>query len=355
MEQAPFNQLKESRAEQQWLYVLHRTEEPAGYFFIMENSVIKKLLNRISTRSGAAKLALGVVISLIILKVIVSVISNSISITAQATDSFLDLFSIGITVIAVHMSVQPADEKHPFGHGKMEGFSALIQAFLVLGAGGFIIYSAIQRIIHRTVIKPDAGIAVMVISIIASYFLSRHLRRVAKVTESTAIDASAQNISADVYSAAGVLLGLLAVLITGWEILDPIVALVMVGFVLKAGYETATRAFRELTDYSLPKEDMAILNSCIQEHFTELVSYHAVRSRRAGSERFVELHLVMPRDVTVEKAHEMCDHLEQDIKTKLPNSSIMIHVEPCDENDCVRCDIEVCDLRNAQPRKDIDG
>jgi len=355
LEQAPFNQLKESRAEQQWLYVLHRTEEPAGYFFIMENSVIKKLLNRISTRSGAAKLALGVVISLIILKVIVSVISNSISITAQATDSFLDLFSIGITVIAVHMSVQPADEKHPFGQGKMEGISALIQAFLVLGAGGFIIYSAIQRIIHGVIIKPDAGIAVMVISIIASYFLSRHLRRVAKVTESTAIDASAQNISADVYSAAGVLLGLLAVLITGWEILDPIVALVMVGFVLKAGYETATRAFRELTDYSLPKEDMAILNSCIQEHFTELVSYHAVRSRRAGSERFVELHLVMPRDVTVEKAHEMCDHLEQDIKTKLPNSSIMIHVEPCDENDCVRCDIEVCDLRNAQPRKDIDG
>ena len=347
--------MKESRAEQQWLYVLHRTEEPAGYFFIMENSVIKKLLNRISTRSGAAKLALGVVISLIILKVIVSVISNSISITAQATDSFLDLFSIGITVIAVHMSVQPADEKHPFGHGKMEGISALIQAFLVLGAGGFIIYSAIQRIIHGVIIKPDAGIAVMVISIIASYFLSRHLRRVAKATESTAIDASAQNISADVYSAAGVLLGLLAVLITGWEILDPIVALVMVGFVLKAGYETATRAFRELTDYSLPKEDMAILNSCIQEHFTELVSYHAVRSRRAGSERFVELHLVMPRDVTVEKAHEMCDHLEQDIKTKLPNSSIMIHVEPCDENDCVRCDIEVCDLRNAQPGKDIDG
>ena len=317
--------------------------------------MIKKLLNRISTRSGAAKLALGVVISLIILKVIVSVISNSISITAQATDSFLDLFSIGITVIAVHMSVQPADEKHPFGHGKMEGISALIQAFLVLGAGGFIIYSAIQRIIHGVIIKPDAGIAVMVISIIASYFLSRHLRRVAKATESTAIDASAQNISADVYSAAGVLLGLLAVLITGWEILDPIVALVMVGFVLKAGYETATRAFRELTDYSLPKEDMAILNSCIREHFTELVSYHAVRSRRAGSERFVELHLVMPRDVTVEKAHEMCDHLEQDIKTKLPNSSIMIHVEPCDENDCVRCDIEVCDLRNAQPGKDIDG
>jgi len=96
--------------------------------------MLKKVLNSISTRSGAAKLALGIVIILIILKVIVAFISHSISITAQAADSFLDLFSIGITVIAVHMSVQPADEKHPFGHGKMEGISALLQAMLVLGA-----------------------------------------------------------------------------------------------------------------------------------------------------------------------------------------------------------------------------
>jgi cation diffusion facilitator family transporter len=314
-------------------------------------SMLKKVLNSISTRSGAAKLALGVVIMLIILKVIVSIISKSISITAQATDSFLDLFSIGITVIAVRMSVAPADEGHPFGHGKVEGVSALVQAFLVLGAGAFIIYSAIQRIINHAVIEPDAGIVMMVISIIASYFLSRHLRRVAKATESTAIDASAQNISADVYSAAGVLLGLLAVLITHLEILDPIIALIMAGFVLKAGYSVVIRAFRELTDYSLPKEEQAILNNCIREHFTQLVIYHAVRSRRAGSERFVDLHMVMPRDVTVEESHKMCDHLEKDIKDKLPNSNVTIHVEPCDDDDCIRCKITVCDLRydkNAQ-------
>jgi cation diffusion facilitator family transporter len=311
--------------------------------------MLKKISKAISTRSGAAKLALGVVICLIIIKVVVSFISNSISITAQATDSFLDIFSIGITVIAVRMSVAPADEEHPFGHGKMEGVSALIQAFLVLGAGSFIIYSAIQRIIKHEVIQPDSGMIVMVVSIIASYFLSRHLRRVAKVTESTAIDASAQNISADVYSAAGVLVGLLAVRLTKWEILDPIIALIMAGFVLKAGYSVVIRAFRELTDYSLPKEEQAILNNCIREHFTDLVSYHAVRSRRAGSERFIDLHLVMPRDVSVEKAHRMCDHLEKDIKTKLPNSNVTIHVEPCDENDCTRCEIDVCDLRGAKP------
>jgi cation diffusion facilitator family transporter len=313
--------------------------------------MIKKLLKSISTRSGAAKLALVVVICLIIIKVVVSFISNSISITAQAADSFLDIFSIGITVIAVRMSVTPADEEHPFGHGKMEGVSALVQAFLVLGAGGFIIYSAIQRIILKEVIKPDSGMIVMIISIIASYFLSRHLRRVAKATESSAIDASAQNISADVYSAAGVLLGLLAVRLTQWEILDPIIALIMAGFVLKAGYSVVIRAFRELTDYSLPKEEQEILNNCIREHFTQLVDFHAVRSRRAGSERFVDLHLVMPRDVTVEDAHRMCDHLEKDIKTKLPNSSITIHVEPCNENDCVRCEITICDIRKVKEEK----
>src|SRR5271157_3662834 len=162
----------------------------------MKNNLLKKLSNSISSRNGAAILALSVVVVLVILKVIVSFISRSISISAQAMDSFLDLFAIGFTTFAVRMSVTPADEEHPFGHGKIEGISALIQAFLVLAAATFIIYSSIQRIIHRIVIAPDAGIVVMIISIIASFFLSRHLHRVAKTTDSTAIEASAHMIGA---------------------------------------------------------------------------------------------------------------------------------------------------------------
>ncbi len=308
---------------------------------------MKKLLNNISTRTGAAKLSLGVVISLIALKVVVSIITRSVSISAQATDSFLDLFSIGITVIAVRMSVAPADEEHPFGHGKMEGVSALVQAFLVLGAGGFIIYSAIQRIFRSVTIKPDEGMIVMAVSIIASFLLSRHLRRVAKATGSTAIEASARNISADVYSATGVLLGLLAVRLTNLVVLDPIIALVMAVFVLKAGYEVAIRAFHELTDRTLPREEQEILNNLIREHYSRVVDFHALRSRRAGSERFIDLHLVMPRNGSVEEAHGVCDHLEQDIKAKLPNASVVIHVEPCIKNDCIRCLITICDLRSA--------
>jgi cation diffusion facilitator family transporter len=308
---------------------------------------MSNLIKSISTRTGAVKLSMAVVISLIILKVVVSIISNSISISAQATDSLLDIFSIGITFIAVRMAIAPADEKHPFGHGKMEGLAALIQAILVLGAGGFIIYSAIQRIITSTPIQPDEGMVVMVISIIASYLLSRHLRRVAKATGSTAIDASARNISADVYSAAGVLLGLLVVRITNLVILDPIIALIMAGFVLKAGYEVTIRSMHELTDYALPKEEQEMLNNCIKVHNTQLVDFHAVRSRRAGSERFIDLHIVMPRNYSIEKAHDMCDHLEQDILSQISSANVMIHAEPCNSRDCIKCSITICDLRRV--------
>jgi cation diffusion facilitator family transporter len=317
----------------------------------MKNGTISKLLNSLSGRTGAAMLAMGVVVILVVLKVIVSVITRSISISAQAMDSFLDLFSIGFTTVAVRMSVAPADDEHPFGHGKIEGISALIQAFLVLVAGAFIIYSSIQRIIHRTTISPDTGIVVMLISIVASFWLAQHLHRVAKATDSAAIEASARMIKADFYSAAGVLLGLVAVYFTKLQILDPIIALIMVVFVLKASYDIVLRAFRELIDYSLPEDEQEILNSCIKEHFTQLVDFHAVRSRRAGSERFVDLHLVMPRYVSVEDAHKMCDHLEQDIKDKLPNTNVVIHVEPCVDSDCVRCSITICTRRKPSQGK----
>jgi len=308
---------------------------------------MRNLMRILSTRTGAVKLSMTVVICLIILKVIVSIISRSISISAQAADSLLDIFSIAITLTALNMSAAPADEEHPFGHGKAEGLAAMIQAVLVLGAGFFIIYSSIHRIFHSTAIEADEGIAVMIISIITSFFLSRHLHRVAEATGSTAIDASARNISADVYSAAGVLFGLLTVRLTGLAILDPIIAMIMAGFVLKAGHEVTVRAIHELIDYALPEEEQEILNNCLGEHNTQIVEFHAVRSRRSGNERFIDLHIVMPRNLSFEDSHAMCDHLEQDIKFKISSANIIIHAEPCSSENCIQCSITVCELRYA--------
>jgi len=309
-------------------------------------SMLNNLSNNINTRTGAAKLSMTVIITLIILKVAVSILSRSISIFAQAADSLLDLFSTGITLIAVKISGTPADEKHPFGHGKAEGISALIQSVMVLGAGIFIIYSAVQRIIKSEPIVTEEGIIVMLISIIASYFLSRHLRKVASSTGSMAIEASARNIRTDVYSATGVLIGLLMVRLTGLTIFDPIIAIGIAVLVLKAGVEILINAFHELADYELPKEELQMLAACFSSYNTQIVDFHALRSRRAGMDRFIDLHLTMPRNTSVEDAHTMCDHLENEIRDRLSNSDITIHIEPCTKSNCQHCKMEDCSLRN---------
>jgi cation diffusion facilitator family transporter len=288
-----------------------------------------------------------VVVGLIVLKVLVSIVSGSISIAAQAADSFLDTFSIVLTLAALKRGATPADEEHQFGHGKAEGLAAMVQAILVLAAGGLIVRSAIQRIIHSTVIRPDEGMAVMLVSVVASLFLSRHLRRVARASGSSVIDALASNISADVFSAAGVLLGLVLVRITGVAVLDPIIALIVAGFVLKAGYEVAVRAIHELSDYALPDDEQERLRKSLNGHSPRIVEFHAIRTRRAGSERFVDLHIVTPRNHGIAEVHELCDHLEQDIKAEIQNANVTIHAEPCTPADCPRCSIGGCDLRST--------
>jgi len=194
----------------------------------------------------------------------------------------------------------------------------------------------------------EAGIGVMLVSIIVSVLLSRHLSKVSRVTSSIALEASARNIAADVYSAAGVLVALVVIRFTGLSILDPIVAMVVALFIFKAAYDVGRKSFTELVDVKLPKAEENEIITSIREHSAQLVSFHAVRTRKAGNRRFIDLHLVMPRDAHVEEAHEMCDHLEQDIKRRLPNASVTIHVEPCSD-ECEQCLDSTCDLRERQP------
>ena len=185
-------------------------------------------------KSYAAKLMLIVVVGLIVLKVVVVVITGSISILAQAVDSSLDLLAVVVTLVAIRIATKPADEEHPFGHGKVENIAALVQAALIFAVGGWIIYSAVQRIITGATLElAEAGIAVMLVSMIASIFLSRYLFKVAKAVDSVALQANAQNIAVDVYSTAAVLAALVAVRFTGLNILDPIIAMGVAALILK--------------------------------------------------------------------------------------------------------------------------
>jgi len=298
-----------------------------------------------SSKNGAARLSIVVVIVLVVLKVTVGVITGSLSILAQAVDSFLDLFAVAVTFLAILIAAKPADEKHPFGHGKAENIAATAQAILIFLAGGSIIYSAVHRIqTGATLELTEAGMGVMLVSIVVSVFLSRHLFRVSRATDSLALQANAHNIAADVYSAAAVLVGLLVVRFTGLTIIDSILAILVALFIFKVAYDVLRSSFGGLVDVKLPEAEEDDIKLAITEHFGgEVVSFHKLRTRKAGSQRYIDLHLIMPKDTGLEEAHRICDRLEEDIESKLGNTNVTIHVEPCDEN-CDWCSF-TCERR----------
>jgi cation diffusion facilitator family transporter len=292
-----------------------------------------------SSPSGAAKLLLIVVLGLFGLKVAVGVVTGSISIWAQAVDSSLDIFAVVVTFLTVGFSAKPADKEHPFGHGKVEYVAAGVQTVLLFSAASIIIYSSILRIIRGEVIQlTEAGIGVMLVSMIASILLSRHLFRVARITGSVVLEANANNIRADVYSTAGVLGGLVVVRLTGLTIFDPILALAMSLLILRATYRVGRMAWGGLIDVKLPEDEEDTIRSCILEHSGKVVAFHELRTRKAGSQRYIDFHLVMPRSVNVEEAHRMCDHLEKDLEKRLSRTNVTIHIEPCDGK-CEQCSI----------------
>jgi cation diffusion facilitator family transporter len=299
-----------------------------------------------STKAGATKLLIGVVVGLIIFKVVVSWLTGSISVLAQAADSLLDLFAGLITFFAIRIAAKPADAEHPYGHGKVEDIAGVVQGILIFIAGGLIIYSAIARIIEGSSIElAEAGIAVMAVSIVVSIFLSRHLLSVSRHTGSVALEANARNIATDVYSASAVLVGLAIVRFTGINIIDPILAIVVAIYILKIAVDTIRRPISGLLDEKLPPSQQAVIEDCLREHSREVFGFHALRTRRAGSQSYIDLHLVMARDISLEQAHQICDRIEGEIQSVLREASVTIHAEPCD-NECEQCSA-ICSKRRT--------
>jgi cation diffusion facilitator family transporter len=299
-----------------------------------------------STKSGATKLLIGVVVGLIIIKVAVGWLTGSISVLAQAADSLLDLFAAIITFSAIRIVAKPADAEHPYGHGKAEDIAGVAQGVLIFVAGGLIIYSAIGRIIEGSSIEVvEAGIAVMAVSIVASIFLARHLQAVSRATGSVALEANARNIAADICSASAVLVGLAAVRLTRLNIIDSVIAIGVAIYILKLAIDTMRKPMSGLLDEKLPPTQQAAIEACLSRHCREVSGFHALRTRRAGSLSYVDMHLVMARGISLEQAHQICSQVEAEMKNALREVSVVIHAEPCD-NECEQCSA-ICSMRKT--------
>jgi cation diffusion facilitator family transporter len=298
----------------------------------------------LATKENAAKLSIFAVSFLIAMKVVASIVTGSISIRADAIHSAIDLVGAIVGFIGIKIAGKPPDRKHPFGHGKAENVAGVVIAALIFIAGGIIAYQAISRLISGATLElVTVGIYVTAAAIVINLAVSWYTMRVARRTDSVALEATARDLLADVLSSAAVLVGLILVRITGVALLDPIVALLVAILIFRTAFLAMKRSFSGLLDTRLPRTEERKLIAVLGKHGGQMVSFHKIRTRKAGSQRYIDFHLVLPKDVSVERAHKLCDELEQEIEAELANASVTIHIEPCDGN-CEQCSLtpDIC-------------
>lgn len=269
---------------------------------------------------------------IILFKFIAGIISGSISIISEAVHSLSDFLASVLTFFAVLRASEPADKEHPFGHGRYEDVAGFIEGILIILASFYIMWEAFNKIIRANSheFNTNLGIIVMVIAIIANMLVSSYLFKVSKKFDSVALHADAKHLSTDVYSSVGVLIGLVAIKITGITILDPIIAICVALIILKAGIDITKETLNNIVDGTLPEEDLnqikEILDRCQDIH-----GYKNIQTRKSGHNRDVNLTLLCKEDMSVKHCHSICDVIEEQIKTALPYTQITIHCEPFNE------------------------
>ncbi|QGP90768.1 Ferrous-iron efflux pump FieF [Neomoorella glycerini] len=291
-------------------------------------------------RTRAARVSIFSNIILVLGKLGAGYWMHSVSVMSEAIHSGLDLVAAAIAYFSVREASKPADAEHRYGHGKIENISGTIEALLIFLAALWIIYEALKRLFGggHAINEPLTGIAVMGGAGLVNYLVSRYLFRVAKDTDSIALEADAWHLRTDVYTSAGVMLGLAALYFTGFQWLDPLVALVVAAMIIKAAYHLTREAMLPLMDVSLPAEEEQVIKEIIARHADEYVEFHKLRTRKAGRDRQVDLHLVVPRYKHIDYVHDLCEHIGDEIRAALPYTDVLIHAEPCSSPlDCRVC------------------
>jgi cation diffusion facilitator family transporter len=266
---------------------------------------------------------------LVALKLVVWFFTGSVSVLSEALHSGADLFVTTFQLISVRLATRPADADHAYGHGKYENLGAALEALFILATAGVVVAQTIQRIrLSASIAHLDLGLAVMLLSAAVNVVVSRRLAQTAKIEQSPALQAEAAQLRADVWTAAGVAAGLLAIRLTGVTLIDPIISLMIAGLIVKAAYDVSVRAFVDLTDGRLPPEDETLIQEIIERHRDIFAGYHKLRTRRSGGGEFIDFHLQMKGDMPLQLAHALSDTIVVDIKRVLPRAHVLIHLEP---------------------------
>lgn len=284
--------------------------------------------NKSTLKKRTAALSIVSNTLLIIMKAIAGFYSGSVSIISEAIHSTLDLLAAVIAFFAVRISDKPADKEHPFGHGKYENVSGVIEALLIFGAAVWIIYEAIDKLLHSETILEhnslDIGIAVMFISGIVNFFVSRRLYKVARKTNSVALEADALHLKTDIYTSVGVGLGLVAIKFTAYYFLDPLIALIVAVFISKEAYGLLKKAFNPLLDSSIDEVELSSIIGFIEDNIEYPYSYIDLRTRKSGATNIIQFRMLAEHQTMLIDAVVARKILNDKILAQFPNSELII-------------------------------
>ena len=268
---------------------------------------------------------------LLTVKLVAGVLTGSVSVLSEAVHSATDLVASVIALVAVRRSNSPPDEDHNYGHGRFENLAGVFEGLVLFVVGGYIVYGAVDNILNGAELELlGLGIVVMALSAVVNLFVSEWLLRVARETDSRALEAEGYNLRTDVWGAAGVAVGLIGALVTGWTVLDPIIAALIGLAILWTAFRLVSRSTRVLLDESLPPDELdmveRVIEDCVRSE-AAIRGFHKLRARKSGSQRHIDFHLQLKAQTTLGEAHKISDDLEERIRRGLPNSDVLIHLE----------------------------
>jgi cation diffusion facilitator family transporter len=283
-----------------------------------------------TTKSGVARLSIVSNSALIALKVVAGAITGSIAIITEALHSSIDLLASIVAYFSVRKADEPADADHMYGHAKVENLAAAIEGMLILVGAGVIVYEAVRRLTTGAEVEAlGFGIAAVAVSTVVNLAVSTYLYRQARVHDSPALEGDAAHLRADAITSVAVLIGLVLVEITGFVELDAIVALLVAVAIVYAGVRILTRSSRVLMDEALPPAELDAVREVIDSFpGPELVGFHKLRGRRAGSARHIDFHLQFAPGTTLERAHEIAHQLADQVRGRVRGAEVLVHVEP---------------------------
>jgi cation diffusion facilitator family transporter len=260
-------------------------------------------------------------------------ITGSIGLLSEAAESGINLLTALAAYLSLWYSALPVDRSHTYGHAKIEYFSCGLEGVLILGAAVGIVIYAIHRLIEPEPLQSlDIGAVIAVAAALVNLAVARILLRVGRAHQSIVLEADGRHLMTDVWTSGGVLFGLGLVWFSGKLWIDPVIALLMAGNITWTGLSLVLRSFNGLMDHALPEKEQAAVRTAIESQLGPEMTYHALRTRQAGSRRFADCHLLVPGHFTVRQAHDVATRIEQAVRLAFPGMEVTVHIEPIEED-----------------------